>query len=159
MKKHKSQNRGFSLIELIVVIAVMAVLLGVLVPTLVRNIEKSRHQTDLSNISEVLRAFELMIAIEPYAYMSGTVTYKGGEFKIEEGNASADLGDKITEGKTLNDFFREAVRSLAGDNSATYTLKYTSKLNSSDTELVFTFGGEKVTAVITSSKYGKEDIS
>ena len=74
-------------------------------------------------------------------------------------NASADLGDKITEGKTLNDFFREAVRSLAGDNSTTYTLKYSSKLNSSDTELVFTFGGEKVTAVITSSRYGEEDIS
>ena len=42
-------NKGFSLVELIVVIAIMAVLIGVLAP----NIEKSRESTDLQNLDTI----------------------------------------------------------------------------------------------------------
>lgn len=57
-------NKGFSLVELIVVIAIMAVLMGILAPTLIGNIEKSRESKDLSNISSMRQAVVAAIAVE-----------------------------------------------------------------------------------------------
>ena len=57
MKKTQKKlgNKGFSLVELIVVIAIMAVLVGVLAPTLIKNIEKSRESQRTLRIVNSLR--------------------------------------------------------------------------------------------------------
>lgn len=60
----KSNNKGFSLVELIVVIAIMAVLVGVLAPTLIKNIEKSRESKDLQNLDTVRQAVVTTLATE-----------------------------------------------------------------------------------------------
>ncbi len=44
----KMNNKGFSLVELIVVIAIMAVLVGVLAPQFIKYVENSRRATDVS---------------------------------------------------------------------------------------------------------------
>ena len=44
MFKNRKNKKGFSLVELIIVIAILAVLAIVLVPTLTKNVEKSRAQ-------------------------------------------------------------------------------------------------------------------
>ena len=63
----KKNNKGFSLVELIVVIAIMAVLMVVLAPAMLRYVEKTRVQKDESAAAEVRNAVELALADEEVA--------------------------------------------------------------------------------------------
>jgi type IV pilus assembly protein PilA len=66
MKKQKSMgNKGFSLVELIVVIAIMAVLVGVLAPQFIKYVEKSRISTDIQNLDQIKSAVEAYIVENP----------------------------------------------------------------------------------------------
>lgn len=56
------RNRGFSLIELIIVVAIMAILAGFLAPMLVRYINKSRLSTDINTGRELAMAIASVVA-------------------------------------------------------------------------------------------------
>ena len=58
----KNENKGFSLVELIVVIAIMAVLTAVLAPALLQYVERSRAQKDDSAMGEVTNAVKIAMA-------------------------------------------------------------------------------------------------
>ena len=58
----KNATKGFSLVELIVVIAIMAVMAAVLAPALLGYVEKSRTQKDASAMGEVTNAIQLSLA-------------------------------------------------------------------------------------------------
>ena len=53
MKKEKMNDKGFSLVELIIVIAIMAVLVVVLAPQYLKYVEKSREATDIQNCDSI----------------------------------------------------------------------------------------------------------
>jgi prepilin-type N-terminal cleavage/methylation domain-containing protein len=57
-----NENKGFSLVELIVVIAIMAVLVAVLAPSLLQYVERSRAQKDDSAMGEVANAIMLALS-------------------------------------------------------------------------------------------------
>ena len=60
--KFMTGKKGFSLVELIVVIAIMAVMAAVLAPALLGYVEKSRMQKDDSAMDEVVNAIQLSLA-------------------------------------------------------------------------------------------------
>lgn len=55
----KLNNKGFSLVELIIVIAIMAVLIGVLAPQYLKYVEKSRNSTDQDNAAAIESALQV----------------------------------------------------------------------------------------------------
>ncbi len=58
----KMNNKGFSLVELIIVIAIMAILIAVLAPQYIKYVEKSRESADLDNWQSVLSAMQVAYA-------------------------------------------------------------------------------------------------
>ena len=74
----KMNNKGFSLVELIIVIAIMAILIVVLAPQYLKYVEKSRNSTDLQSATEFKDAIEIWAA-DPDAGTGGTTAFKSGD--------------------------------------------------------------------------------
>lgn len=82
MKERKLNNKGFSLVELIIVIAIMVILVVVFAPQYLRFVNNSRISTDVQTAGNMVTAIEASIAEgnHPFgsnAELTGT-TYPAG---------------------------------------------------------------------------------
>lgn len=92
----KDQDYGFSLVELIVVVAIMAVLVGVLAPAYLAYVEKTRIQRDESAAGEIFRAAEIVVYSGQYD-ISDTVlvTFSSSGIQLNTAIANASQVQEI----------------------------------------------------------------
>lgn len=74
MKMRKIGNDGFSLVEIIIVVAIMAVLAAALAPQLIKYIEKSRANICQHNMGIMRDAIEAEISEKGDGYKFGSIT-------------------------------------------------------------------------------------
>lgn len=72
--KKEMNNKGFSLVELIIVIAIMVILVAVLAPQYLRYVEKSRVSTDTQTAVEFINALQV-VASDPDITLDTTKDY------------------------------------------------------------------------------------
>lgn len=91
-------NKGFSLVELIIVIAIMAILAGAIAPALIRYIDKSRKSNDISSAKTIKTAVETAMTNEDsYAGLTSdecSITLYGTAINfgsIPDGTTGADI--------------------------------------------------------------------
>lgn len=73
----KMNNKGFSLIELIIVIAIMAVLVAIIAPNLTKYLGRSKQETDKKNLDEIKKQVKNVIseaAIDDVQVVSGAAS-------------------------------------------------------------------------------------
>ena len=145
-------NKGFSLVELIIVVAIMAVLMGILAPQYIRYVEKTRIRADDSIISDIDKSCQATLADERfYTDAAATVT-------VSVSNAGVI---SVTSGlpNTGSAFLAEVNTSVYGQVSSLNRFKSKAYTQGGSTTLTYTFNTTlstwqaTVTNSITDSRY------
>lgn len=92
----KSTNKGFSMVELIIVIAIMAILAAALAPSLIKYINKSRLSTDIQSGTSIVSSVNAAMAVEK-ANDECQATYAGKPITVDQTNIdpSDDFGKEF----------------------------------------------------------------
>lgn len=109
MKKQNMNDKGFSLVELIIVVAIMAILIVVLAPQYLKYVERSRNSTDMQNARTIMTAVETYAA-DPQSTLALTspftikITAAGGTGNTISGDTNGAVAKAISDaGLTLAD--------------------------------------------------------
>lgn len=160
MKNSMKNNKGFSLVELIIVIAIMAILVGILAPQLIRYIEKANVSADVQFLGSIYDAVV-------YASVDPDVMADPGSQNLlnRMRDPSNPLKLEDLDDGSGNRFCEEVLSTLGWNNlqQSTYQglLRSAHESGTSGATIYFTYQGDFVNPVImwitTTDSSGKKD--
>ncbi len=95
LKEQKLNNKGFSLVELIIVIAIMAVLIGVLAPQYLKYVERSRVSADADQVDTLISAVEIYSADKGVAEGGSINIATDGKVTVTDHTSGVKISDAI----------------------------------------------------------------
>lgn len=152
MERKENANKGFSLVELIVVVAIMAVLVGILAPQYLRYVEKTRLQKDNSAIAEIANAMKIAATDEAVNKAIGDAGTTGLNVTITN---SANNAATITFDST-NAMEAELAKSIGGTYTTTSN---TYKKSATDIVLNIKDNGSGVVSVSATGWFENPDVA
>lgn len=146
--KKKMNDKGFSLVELIIVVAIMAVLIALLAPQYLKFVERSKKSADRDTVDQIIRTVQT-----DYADPETDYSVNGAKIVIST-SAVAPGGATITEGTGTN---LRQVLTNAGLDAADIKLKSSqwkdgtgaSANTVSTITITFSYANETVQATVT----------
>ena len=86
--RNRKNNKGFSLVELIIVIAIMAILAGILIPQFVKYISSSKVSGDIQQAENIYNAVAAKYADDQGVEKDG-LSYDGNKHEVTDAVAEA----------------------------------------------------------------------
>ncbi len=109
----KINKKGFTLAELLIVVAIIAVLVAIAIPVFNAQLEKSREATDLANLRSAYAE-----AVATYL-TTGTAATSSTPYKVQQKTAGWSV-----DATALESALQTASSALANATSGTFTVTY-----------------------------------
>lgn len=166
--KKKLGNKGFSLVELIVVIAIMAILIGIIAPNLMGYIERTNISADIQ-LADTIRTAVKTAMMDPVVLSDKNGSAHVDKFKNATSATSlADLVKDPVGSSGVTSFGKTITEILGEDNPAKITSAWVTKhirskisknAGASDTmDIEVLFKDNDVIVTITHSDNGNGDV-
>ena len=119
----KKNNKGFTLVELVIAIAILAILVGLLAPQYTKYVEKSRKSADADNLEEMVKAVQVYEADTDKT----TAEIANGDYTIQmTANGVTATGLEAALSEYVPDYTSLTLKSKKwGDDGISATLKIT----------------------------------